>query len=164
MAKIELPDHLVAGLIPGLTGRRPEKKRESVSVQDSFRSKLHEAKDSENPSSMVSEPYSEAQAAELLDSVHSFGDALRKDPNTENIKAYKKAVRNFVHYVVENAYGLTEQTSGRNILKKKKYTTVIVVDEKLERLAADLMSSQRDRLDILKRLDEIHGLLVDLLR
>jgi len=66
--------------------------------------------------------------------------------------------------VVERAYGLVEKTSGGNILKRKKFTTVVVVDEKLERLAAEVLSSQRDRLEILRRLDEIHGLLVDLLR
>jgi uncharacterized protein len=164
MAKIELPDNLVAGLIPGLSGRRPEKKREAGKLTGSFKSILREAGDSDGAASIAAEPYSQAEAAELLDAVHSFGEALRKDPNPEHIKAYKKAVRNFVHYVVENAYELSEQTSGRNIMKRKKYTTVVVVDEKLERLAADLMSSQRDRLDILKRLDEIHGLLVDLLR
>ncbi|OHD81076.1 MAG: hypothetical protein A3J97_13375 [Spirochaetes bacterium RIFOXYC1_FULL_54_7] len=164
MAKIDLPDNLLAGLIPGLTGRRPEKKREAAKLPGSFKSRLREAGDSDGASSIATEPYSQAEAAELLDAVHSFGESLRKDPNPDNIKAYKKAVRNFVHYVVENAYELNEQTSGRNIMKRKKYTTVVVVDEKLERLAADLMSSQRDRLDILRRLDEIHGLLVDLLR
>lgn len=164
MAKIDLPDNLVAGLIPGLTGRRPEKKREPAKLSGSFKSILREAGESDGASSIAAEPYSQAEAAELLDAVHGFGEALRKDPNPDNIKAYKKAVRNFVHYVVENAYELNEQTSGRNIMKRKKYTTVVVVDEKLERLAADLMSSQRDRLDILRRLDEIHGLLVDLLR
>ena len=164
MAKVDLPDNLVAGLIPGLTGHRPEKKREASRLTGSFKSKLREAGEPDGSSSIISEPYSQAEAAELLDAVHSYGEALRKDPNPEHIKAYKKAVRNFVHYVVENAYDLSEQTSGRNIMKRKKYTTVVVVDEKLERLAADLMSSQRDRLDILRRLDEIHGLLVDLLR
>ena len=164
MAKIDLPDNLLTGMIPGLTGRRPEKKREPSKLSGSFKSLLRGAGEPGPSPSITAEPYSEAEAAELLDSVHSFGEALRKDPNPENIKAYKKAVRNFVHYVVENAYELSEQTSGRNIMKRKKYTTVMVVDEKLERLAADLMSSQRDRLDILRRLDEIHGLLVDLLR
>ncbi|HPE36778.1 MAG TPA: DUF327 family protein [Spirochaetales bacterium] len=80
------------------------------------------------------------------------------------IKGYKKAVRDFVHYVVERAYDVDEHVSGRSVLKRKKFTTVTVIDEKLERLAADVLSAQRDKLDILRRLDEIHGLLVDLLR
>ena len=96
--------------------------------------------------------------------MHTAGDALRRDQNTENVKAYKKSVRDFVHYVVERAYTLEERTSGRNILKRKKFTSVAVIDEKLERLAAEVMSAQRDRLDILRRMDEIHGLLVDLMQ
>ena len=40
MAKIDLPDNLVAGMIPGMTGRRPEKKRDSAKVSGSFKSIL----------------------------------------------------------------------------------------------------------------------------
>ncbi len=125
---------------------------------------LETARKAEEDFSLAEIPFSEAAAAELLDSVHVSGDALKKDASTENIKAYKKAVRDFIHYVVESVYDLREQTSGRNILKRKKFTTVAVIDEKLERFAADIMSGQRDKLDILGRLEEIHGLLVDLLR
>jgi uncharacterized protein YaaR (DUF327 family) len=65
---------------------------------------------------------------------------------------------------VERTYDVVEKSSGGNILKRKKFTTVVVIDERLERLAAEVLSAQRDKLDILRRLDEIHGMLVDLLR
>jgi hypothetical protein len=165
MARVELPDHLLAGFIPGMANRRPEKKREtSKAVSKRFQTILDDVEARENQAATEVEPFSEAEAATLLDAVHLSGEAIRKDAHPDNIKAYKKAVRDFVHYVVQRAYDVDEQTSGRNILKRKKYTTVVIVDGKLERLAAELMSAQRDRLDILERLDEIYGLLVDLLR
>ncbi|TFG85238.1 MAG: DUF327 family protein [Spirochaetales bacterium] len=163
MAKIDGPDPLVTGLVPGLSGRKPEKKKETAKA-GFFSSLLKQAERADSTPAAEGEPFVEAEVAELLDAVHSSGDDLKHDANMENIKAYKRAVRNFIHYVVERAYVVEERVSGRNVLKRKKFTSIAVIDEKLERLAADVLSSQKDRLDILRRLDEIHGLLVDLLR
>lgn len=162
MAKIELPDHLTAGLVPGLSGRKPERKKDAAKAA-AFGAAIKEAERELSPAALGL-PFSEAEAAELLDEVHQAGDELKRDQGTAGIDRYKKAVRNFVHYVVERAYAVDEKTSGRSVLKRKKFTTVIVIDEKLERLAAEVISAQRDRLEILRRLDEINGLLVDLLR
>ncbi len=99
----------------------------------------------------------------LLDDVHSAGDALKEKPLPDNIVAYKNAVRSFVRYVVERTYTVTESVSGGNILKRKKFTQVRVIDEKLEQLAAGILSNQRPQLGLLEKIEEINGLLVDLM-
>jgi len=163
MAKVGLPDNLLAGLVPELSGHRAEKKKGAVKA-GAFRSALREAEEIDLTPAAEGAPFSEAEAAVLLDSVHAAGEELKRDPDPERVKAYKRAVRDFVHYVVERAYDVVEKSSGGNILKRKKFTTVVVIDGRLERLAAEVLSAQRDKLDILRRLDEIYGLLVDLLR
>lgn len=162
MAKITVPDNLLAGLVPGLSGRKTEKKKEPVKASI-FRSALKEAEAIDQTPAAQGLPFSEAAAAELLDSVYQAGEDLKRDPDAQRIKAYKAAVRNFIHYVVDSAYDMVEKSSGSNILKRKKFVRIVVIDERLERLAAEVMTAQRDKLDILRRLDEIHGLLVDLL-
>jgi uncharacterized protein YaaR (DUF327 family) len=108
-------------------------------------------------------PISEETLRVLLDEVHSSGDALKDRPFPDEIVQYKKAVRNFIHYVVENSYTLEEKTSGANLLLRKKFTLVQVVDRRLEQLAAGIMAGQTNQLDLLSRIDEIAGLLVNLL-
>jgi uncharacterized protein YaaR (DUF327 family) len=108
-------------------------------------------------------PASEESLHLFLDEVHSRGDALSKRPFPEEIKAYKQAVRNFVHYVVENCFDTEEHQSGANLLKRKKFTLVQVIDKKLEELAAAIMRGQENQLSILAKADEIRGLLVDLM-
>jgi uncharacterized protein YaaR (DUF327 family) len=107
-------------------------------------------------------PLSEDSFHELMDEVHSTGDALFKRPFPPEIKAYKEAVRNFVHYVVENSFDTEEQMSGTNVLKRKKFTLVQVIDKKLEEMAAAILRGQLNQLAILDKLDEIKGLLIDL--
>lgn len=114
------------------------------------------------PSHLASLPPGQIVSA-LLDEVHSTGDLLRDNQSPDHIKAYKRAVTQFVRYVVDRSYALVETTSGVNILKRKKFLQVEVIDQKLEQLAAGVLSGQRNQMTLLARIEEINGLLVDLM-
>ncbi|MDR0472821.1 MAG: DUF327 family protein, partial [Treponema sp.] len=49
---------------------------------------------------------SEEALTQLMDAVHSTGSDLLDRPFPDEILKYKKAVRNFVHYILENGYEL----------------------------------------------------------
>jgi uncharacterized protein YaaR (DUF327 family) len=100
----------------------------------------------------------------LLDDVHEKGEALKKDSVFGPLNGYKTAVRKFLRYVIENGFEMEETLGVRNpqTMQQKKYVIIRVVDERLESLAAHVLKNQRDQLDILRRIDEIHGMLVDL--
>ena len=51
---------------------------------------------------------SEEALTELMDAVHSTGSDLKDRPFPDEILRYKKAVRNFINYVVENGYEMLE--------------------------------------------------------
>jgi uncharacterized protein YaaR (DUF327 family) len=107
---------------------------------------------------------SDAEAAELLDAVFEAGDRLKHQTDVESLRSYKNAVREFLSVVVRRGIDIEQQQSGASIEKRKKYALVHVIDEKLERLAAGMISNQQKQLDLLARVDEINGLLVDLTR
>ena len=111
--------------------------------------------------------------------MHLAGAALAQRPFPPEIQAYREAVRDFVHYVVENSFDTEEQTSlfrrGKlssgagtpapgDPLKMKKFTLIKVIDERLEKMAAGILRGQSAQLEILAKLDEIKGLLVDLMQ
>ena len=123
-------------------------------------------------------PVSEETVNFLMDEVRSAGDLLRSRPFPEEIMRYKQAVRNFMHYVVENSYAVEHESGIPKFLKpgyrgprgtpesmeQKKYTKIQVIDKKLEDMAAMIISSQMSQLELASRLEEISGLLVDLLQ
>ncbi|MDR0540232.1 MAG: YaaR family protein [Spirochaetaceae bacterium] len=96
----------------------------------------------------------------LLDEVHSAGNVLKERPFPDEIKRYKQAVRGFMRYVLKNSY---EVDMHINRAKQKKTVQIIVIDKKLEQLAAGILSGQITQLSLLERIDEIRGLLVDML-
>ncbi|MDR2247547.1 MAG: DUF327 family protein [Treponema sp.] len=126
---------------------------------------------------LPSETASEEVLQELLDDVHSAGDALKTRPFPEEIRRYKQAVRGFIHYVVENGYAVEKQTGIPNYLKpgfkgqrgsdaakgRTGFHLIQVVDRKLEQLATGILAGQTSQLELLARINEIAGILIDLL-
>lgn len=123
-------------------------------------------------------PVSEEAVNFLMDEVRNAGDALRSRPFPDEIMRYKQTVRNFMHYVVEHSYSLEHEAGIPKFLKpgyrgprgtpdamkQNHYTKIQVIDRKLEDLAAMLLASQLPQLALASRLEEISGLLVDLLQ
>jgi uncharacterized protein YaaR (DUF327 family) len=113
-----------------------------------------------------------------MEDVRGAGDALRDRPFPDEIVRYKKAVREFMRYVVENGFRVHEETGIPPFLKPgfrgrrgspeaqepNRYRIVQVVDRKLEEMAAMILASQAPQLKLAARLEEINGLLVDLLQ
>jgi uncharacterized protein YaaR (DUF327 family) len=121
-------------------------------------------------------PVSEETQNRLLEDVRRSGDVLRDRPFPQEILAYKKAVRDFMRYVVDNGYQVEESLGVRQFEKSSyqgahgtpqsqervRHITIQVVDHKLEELAAMLLTHQLSQLDLLSRLEEMRGLLIDL--
>lgn len=153
--------------LQGGAGRNGSKKvREKGSFDRLLRSRVEESADAA-ASESIPVKYrglpAETILERMLDDVHSAGDALKEKPLPDNIVAYKDAVRNFMKFVVDRAFTVSESTSGGNILKRKKFTQVQVIDQKLEQLAAGILVGQKAQLALLERIEEINGLVVDLL-
>lgn len=105
----------------------------------------------------------------LLDSVYSSGSILSKKQTMEEVQNYKRAVKNFVNFVVKNCYEVESfQTSKATALAKRKrpkqFYLIEVIDKKLDKLATEVLINQRNQLAFLAKIEEINGLLIDLKR
>jgi len=123
-------------------------------------------------------PASDEAVNTLMDEVRDSGDRLKSRPFAEEIMRYKQAVRNFINYVVQNCYSKEYEDGILNKFKpsfkgkrgtpeateRKQYVKIQVIDKKLEDLAAMLLSSQGRQMELVSRLEEIKGLLIDLLQ
>ena len=100
---------------------------------------------------------------ELLDQIHERGDKLKDSATMVNIKQYRDAVKAFLSFVVDHMFEVEKKISGVSVFKKKRLTLIHNVDSKLESLVTDILRGQAKQLDILSRVDEINGLLVNIL-
>lgn len=107
-----------------------------------------------------------ADLEELVDTLHGRGEQLKEQPSLENIREYRTAVSKFLQYISKHALE-AEQIDGSRyhpLKKQKKFTLIKVVNERLEQLACGILQSQFTQLDILQRVEEINGMIVDLLQ
>ncbi len=147
---------------------RPEDRKAKKAVnakRSSFVSALTKAQESDVPEITASESLNvtDTDVEQLLDEVQEAGRHLAAYPGPENVQAYKERVRRFVKLVLDRSVTLTEVEGRlRKDMKKPKYLLLQVIDEKLEKLGAYILTEQRDKLEILRRVDELHGLLIDL--
>ncbi len=102
--------------------------------------------------------------ATLQDKVYSCGANLAEAVTPQNIEEYKKSVKSFVNFAVKNFLDMKSIISGSRYIevRQKKYFLVKVIDEKMERLTKELLFNQIEKLEILDRLGEIKGLLINL--
>jgi uncharacterized protein len=166
MATVEFPDgkHPFFSRVSYPVGKREDRKKTDGVKARAFTEILGEAEEAGNADDDVGREKTDAPVEELLDELHGKGEILKAEPTMENVRRYKEAVRTFMDYVVKNIFAIEERMSGTNILKRKKFTLLTVIDGKLDRLAAGVLREQKDQLELLRRVDEINGLLVDLLR
>jgi len=89
------------------------------------------------------------------------GDVLKKSRNMTDLKAYKKEVRRFLK--VANKGGLkTKQISSMGPDGSMKvYTVIEKVDEALAELTEAFLNQESGNLDLVGKIEEIRGLLVD---
>ncbi len=144
----------------------PEKKRaqrKDKTPPRTFSQMVRSAEEGEALSDELPDRDRRRTIEELLDGVFAAGDSLKSAPTVETIKGYRQKVRAFVKYAVDHMIGVEQTTSGANIMKRKRFTLLTVIDEKLDNLAASVLAAQREQLTILAQIDEINGLLVDLI-
>ncbi len=106
---------------------------------------------------------SDHELQEIIGDIQRLGEELVKYPGIDNLTRYKQAIRDFIAHVTDNAYSTEEHISRRTILNQKKYTIIKVIDERLDDLSRKVFVSQSSQIDMLANLEEIQGLLVNIL-
>lgn len=114
----------------------------------------------------------------LKDAVDMAGDALSAEVSTENIEKFKKAVGQFLTFIVDNNFEVTSKKPKRmKIISPVGYFStyntkgrladpkvqINIINQKLNQLTQATLENQKDNLKILQQIGEIKGLIVDLM-
>lgn len=101
----------------------------------------------------------------LKDRMDDAGDRFASEITPDAFSAYKFAVNQFVKYIVKNNFKV-EEKNRTGIPRRRKtdpLVTIQVISEKLDKIATDMLSTHKKNLNALARVNEIQGLVIDLL-
>jgi uncharacterized protein YaaR (DUF327 family) len=98
----------------------------------------------------------------MMDEINIQGEKIGKHMDIKDMKKYRELVKGFVNEVVSNSH----KFSRENYLDKKGrhrvYGIVKLVDKNVDDLAQELLNEEKNQLNILGKIDEIRGLLLDI--
>ena len=98
----------------------------------------------------------------ILEEITSQGKKLSKHMDVRDMKHYRELIKEFMNEIVNRSH----KFSRENFLDKKGrhrvYTMIKLVDKNLDDLASELIKDEKDHLEILNKIDEIRGLLLDI--
>lgn len=123
-----------------------------------FQEEVEELPNTRGPQDQLSEE----EIEKLLDSIHELGDRLLHKRTFSAVQEYRNAVKSFLRRTVGDTLEVAEHTSGGNVLNRKRFAIVQVIDDKLDRLVRGMLQSQESQMQLMSRVEEIHGMLVDL--
>jgi len=109
-------------------------------------------------------PEISAPAERLYDAVHRAGQRLLHERTYTAAQRYRETIRRFLLKVVPDAHAVQIHESSRDILSRKRYYLITTVNSSVERLINGILQTQTQQLGILQRLEEIEGMLVDLMQ
>lgn len=106
--------------------------------------------------------YKSATKEELesyIKDIKKKGNKLILSKSYIDVKNYKSTIKNYLKAVVDYTYTLNKNIG---FWENQYYSTVETINEKLESLTNDLLSEEKENLDISSTIDTIQGLLIDI--
>jgi len=97
-----------------------------------------------------------------LETIEELGKKLRAQPTLANLKTYKAAVRSFLQQAINGSYELSERRFIDRLGRRRLFVVVAKIDEQLEELTRMVLDKQDSTLELAAKLDEIRGLLLDI--
>lgn len=80
-----------------------------------------------------------------------------------DILEYKKLVKEFLNVATQNSHQFQNQNFLDRRGRHRNYSIVKTVDRELDTLTRDFISGQIDHMGVLKKIDDIRGMLVDIM-
>lgn len=106
--------------------------------------------------------YKSATKEELesyIKDIKKKGNKLILSKSYIDVKNYKSTIKNYLKAVVDYTYILNKNIG---FWENKYYSTVETINEQLESLTNELLSEEKENLDISSTIDTIQGLLIDI--
>lgn len=98
----------------------------------------------------------------LMEEINSQGEKIAKHMDIKDMKKYRSLVKDFLNEVVSRSHEFSRENFLDRRGRHRVYGIVRLVDQNLDDLATALMKDEKDHLEILEKIDEIKGLLLDI--
>lgn len=99
----------------------------------------------------------------LMAQITEQGKKLGKKTDVRDMKRYRELIKSFLNEVVYHSHKFSRENFLDRRGRHRVYGIVRLIDQNLDDLAEELLKEEKDNILILNKIDEIRGLLLDIL-
>ncbi|SFN72733.1 hypothetical protein SAMN04487831_10365 [Pseudobutyrivibrio sp. UC1225] len=134
--------------------QQTESAKSTAPVDDTFKFTL---------ASAIDDAELQEKLTNLMNDIATQGKLLSEHMDIRDMKRYRGLVKDFLNEVVNRSHKFSRENFLDRRGRHRVYGMIKLVDEKMDELATALVQDEKDHLDILNRVDEIRGLLLDII-
>jgi hypothetical protein len=98
----------------------------------------------------------------LMEEIVMQGDKIVKRTDVRDMRKYRTLIKEFMNEIVNRSHKFSRENFLDRRGRHRVYGIIRLVDQKLDELAQELVSEEKDSISILAKVDEIRGLLLDI--
>ena len=98
----------------------------------------------------------------MMEEIVMQGDKIVKRMDIKDMRRYRTLIKEFMNEIVNRSHKFSRENFLDRRGRHRVYGIIRLVDETLDELAQALVSEQCDKIDILAKVGEIRGLLLDI--
>ena len=99
----------------------------------------------------------------MMEEITMQGKKLGKHMDVRDMKHYRKLIKEFMNEIVNRSHKFSRENFLDRRGRHRVYGMIKRVDEVLDDLAGELIKDEKDAIAILDKVDEIRGLLLDII-
>lgn len=99
----------------------------------------------------------------MMEDITQQGNRISKHMDVRDMKIYRKMIKEFMNEITSRSHKFSRENFLDKRGRHRVYGMIKLVDEKLDELANELIKDEQDHIKILHAIDEIRGLLLDIL-
>ena len=99
----------------------------------------------------------------MMEDITMQGKKLGKHVDVRDMRRYRKLIQEFMNEIVNRSHKFSRENFLDRRGRHRVYGMIKRVNAALDELAQELMKDEKDHLLILDKIDEIRGLLLDIL-
>jgi len=104
-----------------------------------------------------------ARLHEMKKNIDEQGERLADKVDVKEYEKYRRLIREFVDEIVSNGYTFSREDAFAAGGRHRYIATIKIVDEKLDEIGKQVLEENADKIDIISKIDDIRGLLLDLM-
>ncbi len=112
--------------------------------------------------SNIEEADLQARLNTLMEEITMQGDKLAKHRDIRDMRKYRALIKDFMNEIINRSHSFSRENFLDRRGRHRVYGIIRLVDRNLDELAKALVSDEKENIDILSKIGEIRGLILDI--